>query len=220
MLCCLIGSHGLRKRPESGLIRIVYSARRARKYPPKRAFSKKCGNHLLSPRDYHRPYRLNYRVRNGNGCLPARIVTATAILAAASTESSRNRAKCGPSYVAATTSDPWQSPGALRGNTHRDSIRASFFPGDLRLRSSSRDSERCPWSCAHRLCVGRPTRELHAPEIVLATSGEHAAPFDVRVAGTSVSGIWVSQSVTADAAWISLNSMGCGGSASSMLGGR
>ena len=41
-----------------------------------RSQTKKCGNHLLSPCDYHRPCRLNYRVRNGNGCIPARIVTA------------------------------------------------------------------------------------------------------------------------------------------------
>ena len=39
-------------------------------------FKKKRGNHLLSPCDYHRPCRLHYRVRNGNGCFPARIATA------------------------------------------------------------------------------------------------------------------------------------------------
>ena len=43
---------------------------------PAEAGIKKCGNHLLSPFDYHRPCRLNFRVRNGNGCIPARIVTA------------------------------------------------------------------------------------------------------------------------------------------------
>ena len=54
---------------------------RARKYPPKRVLSEnKCGNHLLSPCDYHRPCGLHFRVRNGNGCFPARIVTATVVL--------------------------------------------------------------------------------------------------------------------------------------------
>ena len=46
-----------------------------KKYPP-RAGIKKCGNHLLSPFDYHRPCRLNFRVRNGDGCITARIFTA------------------------------------------------------------------------------------------------------------------------------------------------
>ena len=50
------------------------------KIPAEAGIFKKRGDHLLSPFDYHRPYRLNYRVRNGNGCIPARIITATRML--------------------------------------------------------------------------------------------------------------------------------------------
>jgi hypothetical protein len=66
----------------------------ARKYPPKRAFPRrKRGNHLLSPRDYHRPCRLHFRVRNGNGCFPARIITATITIAGLEDSSTANPAK-------------------------------------------------------------------------------------------------------------------------------
>ena len=41
--------------------------RERKKTPAEAGVSKKCGNHLLSPCDYHRPCGLNCRVRNGNG---------------------------------------------------------------------------------------------------------------------------------------------------------
>ena len=59
-----------------------------KKIPAEAGIFKKCGNHLLSPCDYHRPCRLNFRVRDGNGCDPACIVTAPEIIAELPTASS------------------------------------------------------------------------------------------------------------------------------------
>ncbi len=53
-----------------------------KKIPAEAGTLKKCGNHLLSPCDYHRPCGLNFRVRNGNGCIPTRNVTARRIVPA------------------------------------------------------------------------------------------------------------------------------------------
>ena len=131
--------------------RLQYAART--KIPAEAGIFKKCGDHLLSPRDYHRPYRLNYRVRNGNGCLPARIVTATAILAAASTESSLERAKC------RRHTSPLQNRirGHLRGRcgvTHTINLPSLFFKKWQRSKWSSRDSETC--SCSYTLTARAP----------------------------------------------------------------
>ena len=63
-------------RARSAPNRKLGRTRQRMKIPAEAGTFKKCGNNLLSPRDYHRPYRLNYRVRNGNGCDPARKVTA------------------------------------------------------------------------------------------------------------------------------------------------
>ena len=60
------------------------------KIPAEAGILKKCGNHLLSPFDYHRPCGLHYRVRNGNGCFPARVLTALDIIVEAQGSSRAN----------------------------------------------------------------------------------------------------------------------------------